>query len=88
MELRAMAAPANIGSIRKFLTGYNIPIETGIRSKLYRKAQMKLILILLNVALLILIEFITSVSESFISTIPAALTVISDPELMATPTSA
>jgi hypothetical protein len=49
---------------------------------------MKLIFIRLNEALLILIAFTTSSNESFIRTIPAAFTVMSDAELMATPTSA
>lgn len=49
---------------------------------------MKFILMRLNVALLILIAFTTSWSLSFIRTIPAAFTVISDPGFKARPTSA
>jgi hypothetical protein len=55
---------------------------------LYKKAQTKLILMRRKVLREIRIAFNTSSSRSFMATMPAALTVMSEAELIATPTSA
>ena len=86
IELRAIAMAANIGDRTMPLTGYSTPIATGIRQTLYMNANMKLILIRSKVFLAIIMAYTTSERLSFIRTMPAAPTVMSEAELIAQPT--